>query len=510
MGKLTDANRNIRWIEKFCRIPEGTDVGKPVRLRKWQRDIIRGIYDTPTRRCIISFGRKNAKTTLSAFLCLLHLCGPEARPNSQLYSAAQSRDQAAILFGLAAKIVRMSPDLSQVIVVRDTAKQLFCAEIGTLYKALSAEASTAYGLSPVFVVHDELGQVHGPRSELYEALETASAAHKDPLSIVISTQAPTDSDLLSRLIDDAATNADPEIKLFLYTADRDADPFDEKTIRQANPAFGDFQNAKEVMAEAENARRMPAGEASFRNLILNQRVEVNAPYVSASIWKENGGAPLDDWGDMPVYAGLDLSESRDLTALILATRDGDLLHVKPTFWLPEEGLAERSMKDRVPYDLWREAGFLRTCPGRTVEYEFVAHHMRDVFDRMNVKKVAFDRWNWRHLMPWLDKAGFSADEMENQFEEFGQGFQSMSPALRDLDSVLLNGRMRHGMHPVLGMCAANAVVKTDPANNRKLVKMTSTSRIDGMVALAMAVSVLARDWESDQQSYTLSRGVMVL
>src|SRR5690606_23770718 len=145
------------------------------------------------------------------FLLLLHLCGPEARANSQLFSAAQSRDQASILFALAAKTVRMSPELNSVVTVRDTAKQLFCEELGTLYRALSAEASTAYGLSPVFIVHDELGQVRGPRSELYEALETATGAQDSPLSIVISTQAPNPTDLLSVLIDDAKTGADKRV-----------------------------------------------------------------------------------------------------------------------------------------------------------------------------------------------------------------------------------------------------------------------------------------------------------
>jgi phage terminase large subunit-like protein len=137
------------------------------------------------------FGRKNGKTALAAFLLLLHLCGPEAKPNSQLYSAAQSREQAAVLFNLAAKCVRMSPDLHSVMIIRDTAKELGLPEIGTKYRALSADASTAYGLSPVFTVHDELGQVKGPRSELYEALETASAPTKSRLSVIISTQAPT-------------------------------------------------------------------------------------------------------------------------------------------------------------------------------------------------------------------------------------------------------------------------------------------------------------------------------
>src|SRR5690606_7151748 len=178
----TRGDRNIEWIERFCRIPEGKDVGKPTVLRDWQRAELRKIYDNPagTRRAILSFGRKNAKTTLSAFLLLLHLCGPEARANSQLFSAAQSRDQASILFALAAKTVRMSPELNSVVTVRDTAKQLFCEALGTLYRALSAEASTAYGLSPVFSVHDELGQVRGPCSELYEALETATGAQDSP------------------------------------------------------------------------------------------------------------------------------------------------------------------------------------------------------------------------------------------------------------------------------------------------------------------------------------------
>lgn len=193
-GIETRGGLNIAWIEKHCRIPEGRDVGKPVQLREWQRKEIKRIYDNPhgTRRAILSFGRKNAKTTLSAFLLLLHLCGREHRLNSQLYSSAQSRDQAAILFSLAAKIVRMSPALHGFVGIRDSAKQLYCPELGTIYRALSADATTAYGLSPVFIVHDELGQVKGPRSELYEALETATGAQENPLSLIISTQAPTD------------------------------------------------------------------------------------------------------------------------------------------------------------------------------------------------------------------------------------------------------------------------------------------------------------------------------
>jgi phage terminase large subunit-like protein len=484
--------RNIDWIQTHCRVPEGKLVGKPVKLAKFQQDLIRKVYDTPTRRAIISFGRKNAKTTLSAFLLLLHLVGPEARPNSQLFSAAQSRDQAAILFALAAKTVRLSPELSQYVVIRDTAKQLFCPDLGTLYRALSAEASTAYGLSPVFTVHDELGQVKGPRSELYEALETASAAQDEPLSIVISTQAPTDADLLSVLIDDALTGADPKVKCFLYTAPIEGDPFTEESIRAANPAFDYFMNKTEVLDQAETARRMPSREAQYRNLILNQRVEARNPFVTRAIWEENGAIPADFDGKT-VFGGLDLSSVSDLTALVLVSEDGD---VHPTFWLPEDGLAEKARSDRVPYDVWASQGYLETTPGRAIEYEFIADYLRRVFDTHDVRAIAFDRYNMRFLRPWLERVGFSEDELA-KFVEFGQGFISMSPALRELESRLLSKKLKHGKHPVLTMCAANATTLSDPAGNRKFVKSKQSGRIDGMVALAMAIGVMPNSYEEE-------------
>lgn len=497
----TRGNRNIAWIETHARIPEGKFVGQPVRLSLFQKKVIRGIYDSPTRRAIISFGRKNAKTTLAALLLLLHLCGPEARPNSQLFSAAQSRDQASILFALASKVVRMSPDMSAYVTVRDTAKQLHCGELGTLYRALSAEASTAYGLSPVFVVHDELGQVKGPRSELYEALETASAAQESPLSIVISTQAPTDADLLSVLIDDALAGADPTQKVWLYTAPMDLDPFSEEAIKAANPAFDEFMNQAEVLQQAADAKRMPSRESSYRNLILNQRVEARSPFIARAIWQENGGQP-SDWEGRSVVGGLDLSSVSDLTALVLVSESDDAegFDVHPTFWLPREGLEAKSRNDRVPYDIWARDGYLETTPGAAIEYEFIAQHLRDVFDRCNVQALAFDRYNMRFLRPWLERVGFSEEELE-RFVEFGQGFVSMSPALRELETQLLSRKLRHGNHPVLTMCAANAVTQMDSSGNRKFVKAKATGRIDGMVALAMATASATHVFEEAGVSF---------
>lgn len=489
-AKVKRSTQNIRWIESHCRIPDGKFVGRPVKLTSAQKKWLVAIYDSPTRTFILSMARKNAKTATSAFLLLLHLCGPEATPNSQLYSAAQSRDQASILFGYASKVVRMSPELSEFVHIRESAKVLACPELGTMYRALSADASTAYGLSPVFSVHDELGQVKGPRSELYEAIETASAAHQKPLSIIISTQAPTDADLLSLLIDDALTGADPRIKIALHTAPTDCDPFSDAAIRAANPHFDSFMNKEEVRKQATDAKRLPAQEAGYRNLILNQRVEARSPFVTQSIWRENGARPAKLDGQV-VYGGLDLSSTTDLTALVLVSEEMD---VEPTFWLPEEGLSEKSRSDRVPYDLWRDQGFLQTTPGRSIEYDFIASQLRKVFDRCDVRAIAFDRYNMRFLKPCLERAGFSEPEIE-RFVEFGQGFVSMSPAMRELETQLLRSKLKHGDHPVLEMCAKNATVVLDPAGNRKFVKAKNTGRIDGMVSLTMAIGVMPNEIE---------------
>jgi phage terminase large subunit-like protein len=492
---LKASDRAIAWCEKHLFIPEGRYVGQPMRLAPFMREDFRLIFDNPagTRRAIISRGRKNAKTVETAMLMLLHLCGPQARPNSQLYSAARSRDQAAVLFGLAAKMIRRSPTLSQYLVIRDTAKEIACPELGTIYKALSAEASTAFGLSPAFVAHDELGQVRGPRDELYEALETATAAQENPLSVVISTQAPTDADLLSVLIDDAKAGHDPRTVLRIDTAPDDLDPFSDDALRAANPAFDLFMNRDEVRDMAEQARRMPSRQAEFENYVLNRRVEAQAPFVSRKVWQDCAGPVVNDFAGRAVFGGLDLSQVNDLTARVLVAEVDGVWHVKPTFWLPGDGLAEKARADRVPYDLWARQGWLVPTPGPTVDYDYVADQIAALIDRLDVRKIAFDRWNWRHFKPAMERAGVATEALDEGglFEPMGQGFQSMSPALRDLESALLTRRIAHGAHPVLEMCAVNAVVQADPAGNRKLDKKRSAGRIDGMVALAMAMSVAA-------------------
>ena len=487
--KETRGERNIRWCEENLFLPEGQFVGEPMRLAEFMKEDFRAIYDNPagTRRAIFSRGRKNAKTTECAMIVLLHLCGYEAKI-IRAVQCAQSRDQAAVLFALAAKMIRMSPNLREV-VVKDRVKELVVPELGTKYKALSAEVSTAYGLSPVLTIHDELGQCRGPRSSLYEALETATGAQKNPLTIIISTQAPTDADLLSVLIDDALAGHDPRVVCKLATAPTEADPFIRETIAQANPALELFLNETEVLAMAEDARRMPSREAEFRNLVLNERVEASNPFVTVSVWNACAGQVADFTGQ-PCYAGLDLSEVNDLTAFVIITLIKGKWHVKPTFWLPEENIFERARTDRVPYDQWANEGFLNLVPGNSISYELIAPQIFELCQKYNVKKCAFDRWGFKYLKPWLIEAGFSPPAIEQKFVEFGQGTASMSPALRDLESTIRDRKLVHDNHPILKMCMLNAVVEGNDtgkdSSNRKLSKKKSVGRIDGAVALAMA------------------------
>jgi phage terminase large subunit-like protein len=487
---VTRGQRNAAWIEDYCRIPEGRLVGRPVKLTAHQKRWLRRIYDTPTRTFILSMGRGNAKTAFAAFLLLLHLCGHEALPNSQLFSAAQSRDQAAILFGYAAKCVRLSVDLAAVVVVRETAKQLACPKLGTLYRALSADASTAHGLSPAFVVHDELGRVRGPRSELYEALETAQAKQPRPLSIVISTQAPGDADLLSVLIDDALRGEERERKIELYTAAADLDPFGLKAIKAANPHFGEFMNQGEMLRQAAEAKRLPGAEAAYRNHVLNQRVALEHQWLAPGVWKACGAAPDQAiFADgRTVAAGLDLSQRNDLTACVLAAQDdAGSVHLLPFVFTPERGLPERELRDRAPYTAWVASGHLVAVPGATIDYDFLFQWLRIRLDDLGVRVdvCAFDRWRIVEAKSAAERNGF----VVNTWLEVGQGYQSMSPRVEHFETLLLQQKLRHGAHPLLNMAAASAIVVRDAAGNRKLDKSHTTQRIDPLVAAVMAVGV---------------------
>lgn len=481
---MSRAERVVRFIESYCRTPDGAHVGEPMRLAPFQQQFITDIYDNPhgTRRAYLSIARKNGKTGLIAGLLLAHLVGPEAKLNSQLVSGAMSRDQAALVFGLAAKMVQLSPRLSRVVRIIPSGKRLVGLPLNTEYRALAADGKTAHGLSPILAILDEVGQVRGPQSDFVDAIATSQGAHAEPLLIAISTQAASDADLFSLWLDDAAVSSDPRIVSHVYAAPAECDLMDESAWRAANPALGIFRSADDLREQMTQAKRMPSAENSARNLLLNQRVSTESPFVSPDAWKACAGAVLPFGPDTPVFAGLDLSARTDLTALVLVGRIAGTWHVMPHFWTPERGLLERAKRDRVPYDVWVRQGYLHTTPGASVDYEVVALDIGAIVAGLNLQAVAFDRWRIDLLKKEFEKLG-----AELPLVEWGQGFKDMAPALDALEAELLNGRMAHGGQPVLSMCAANAVVVRDPAGSRKLDKSRATGRIDGMQALAMAM-----------------------
>lgn len=483
----------------MCVVPEGDLVGQPVVLADFQRKFILDVYDNPhgTDTGILSIARKNAKTGTIAFILLAHLVGPEAVKNSRIISGAMSRDQAGEVYNLASKCVMLSEKLSSIIRIVPSSKKLIGLPRNVEYQAISAEAKTAHGKSPVLAILDEVGQIRGPQSDFVDSITTAQGAYKNAMLFYISTQAAHDGDFFSIQIDDALKNKPKKTVCHVYAADSECDVMDKSQWVKANPALGIFRSLEDMKKQAEKAKRMPSFENTFRNLNLNQRVETSTPFVSKAVWQDNGAAALGDLKGAEVYGGLDLSSVSDLTALVLTAKFGEAWDVFPSFWLPGDGLIEKSRSDRVPYDLWHKDEKLLTTPGRAIEYEFIAEHLRGVFDSCNVKAIAFDRYNMKFLRPWLEKVGFSEDELA-KFVEFGQGFISMSPALRELESLLLSKKLRHGNHPVLTMCASNATVLTDPAGNRKFIKGKTTGRIDGMVALAMAVGVMPTTVQSEK------------
>lgn len=497
---LSRAERVISFIEQYCRVPEGPLLGQLIVLDDFQKDFIRRVYDNPhgTTTAHLSMARKNGKTALIACLLLAHLVvDGVAVKNSQIVSGAMSREQASIVFNLAVKIVNLSEDLKAIIHIVPSSKRLIGKPLNVEYKALAAEGRTTHGLSPILAILDEIGQVRGPRSDFVDAIVTAQGAYDDALLIAISTQAANDADLFSVWLDDAATSEDPSIVSVVYEAPADCDLTDPEAWKAANPALGNFRSLRDMESLSLKASRMPSMENMFRNLNLNQRVSTVSPFISRNAWEACSNDP-DLSSCVEFYGGLDLSARTDLTALVIIGKDtAGVWHVRPFFWTPEVGLLDRAKKDRVPYDLWAREGLLQTTPGATVDYSFVATDMADLID-VDLESLAYDRWRMDILQKELDGIGLSLPLVPH-----GQGYKDMTPALDMLEAEILNGRLHHGGHPVLTMCAANAVVNKDPSGNRKLDKAKATGRIDGMVALTMAFGATLKGTTEETKNYSL-------
>jgi len=515
-------NRVIEFIETLT-IPEGMDEGKPFILRPWQKRIIRKIYG-PTkedglrvvRKAIYSVGKKNGKTPLIAAIIICHLIGPESKKNEQMYSAAFEKEQAALTFNYMRKMIEYDEELKELTIIRVATKEIEGRYTGSKYKALSAEAKSKHGISPALLIFDELAQF-GAEREYFDTLVQGFGAHAEPLLLIISTQAADDLAILSQEIDYALKHPENKtVALFLFTAPEQDEKGNDIPLtnvenqRKANPALGDFLNMEDMESLAKMAVEMPSYEPGFRNLRLNQRISATARFMAPGTWKRNGKKQNPDaLFKGRITAGLDLSGKNDLSFLVLDALYENEHNLFSYCWTPLDNIKERQKKDRVDYPLWVKQGYLNGVPGKTINYAYIAMEIADIHALYGIAELRFDRWRIEDLQREFENIGcetYIKDKEEPPTETalclapHGQGYKDMNPAIEAIEDAFTDTKARHGMHPVLTMCVSNAVVQQDPAKNRKFEKHKSTGRIDGTVAMAMAINGAELPEEKKQEA----------
>lgn len=491
------AQRVIDFVELLT-VPSGKGAGKQFRLEDFQKDFIRDIYaewapdwSRRVRRAILSIARKNGKTALIAALVICHLIGPEAVQNGEIYSVANDREQAAQVFKMASQIIRLDPELEIYLKVVDSTKTIACHGNGSFYRAMSAESGTKHGLNPTVWIYDELAQ--SKNRELYDTFDTSQGAQDEPLGIVISTQSNDPLHPLSQLIDDGLSGADPTIVCHLYTVPEETvDIFNPKCWKKANPALGLFRSLDDFEAQASKAYRIAGFENTFRNLYLNQRINIKQTIFTKRQWMScKGDAALVPGED--ILLSLDMSVTKDLSCLgALSLNDG--ARWVPHFWKPEDFIEEHGRRDRVPYDLWLDQGYMEPCAGPVVNPAYIAEKVAWYVENFNVMGLVYDRYKINYLILDLERADVSAQKGPGygvQMIPWGQGWVSMSPALEALENICLLGELVHSDHPVMNWNISNAIVKTGDGGNRKLDKEKAITRIDGAQALAMAAGMRA-------------------
>jgi phage terminase large subunit-like protein len=493
----------IEFIEKLT-IPSGKGQGKPFKLRPFQKRFIKDIYEPRcngkrvVRRAILSLGRKNGKTALTAAIVLVHLVGPAAEPNGEIYSAANDRDQASIVFKFAKQMVELEPDLLRRIEIIQSTKTMLARQTGSIYRAVSAESGTKHGYLPSLVVYDELAQAKN--RDLYDVFDTSFGAREEPLFIAISTQSNDPEHIMSQLIDDGLSKTDPTIVCHLYASDENCDLDDPKQWKKANPALGDFRDRDDLIIAIKKAMRMPSSEPAVRNLFLNQRVAPVATLISRAEWKACAGV-VDFEDREEVYLALDLASTVDLAALVMGSAT-DPCRIRPFFWKPIEHLRDHSNRDfgsgNLRYLEWANAGHLRTSPGKSIDPGVIATTIAELAQRYRVLGVAFDRWRIEDILREFDRIGLRAYKDGDKGDglrlvPWGQGYASMGPSVDALELAILERKLVHPNSPVLNFNISNAVATMDPAGNRKIDKSKARFRIDGAVALAMLMGLRSRD-----------------
>nr|DAL71627.1 MAG TPA: Terminase large subunit [Caudoviricetes sp.] len=510
------ADYAVAFIENLCHT-KGTWAGKPFELIDWQEQIIRDLFGTlkpngyrQFNTAYIEIPKKQGKSELAAAVALLLTCG-DGEERAEVYGCAADRQQAAIVFDVAADMVRMCPALSKRVKILASQKRLIYTPTNSFYQVLSAEAYSKHGFNIHGVVFDELHTQ--PNRKLFDVMTKGSGdARMQPLYFLITT-AGTDTHSICYETHQKAKDIiegrkiDPTFYPVIYGADESDDWTDPKVWKKANPSLDITVGIDKVKAACESAKQNPGEENAFRQLRLNQWVKQAVRWMPMEKWDKCAfSVDEDELEGRVCYGGLDLSSTTDITAFVLVfppLDNEDKYIILPYFWIPEDNLTLRVNRDHVPYDVWERQGYLQTTEGNVVHYGFIEKFIEKLGERFNIREIAFDRWGAVQMVQNLEGMGFTV-------VPFGQGFKDMSPPTKELMKLVLEQKIAHGGHPVLRWNMDNIYIRTDPAGNIKADKEKSTEKIDGAVATIMALDRAIRCGNDHGASVYDERGILFI
>ena len=510
------ADYAVGFIECLCNT-KGTWAGKPFELIDWQEQIIRDIFGTlkpngyrQFNTAYIEIPKKMGKSELTAAVALLLTCG-DGEERAEVYGCAADRQQASIVFEVAADMVRMCPALNKRVKILASQKRIIYQPTNSFYQVLSAEAYSKHGFNIHGVVFDELHTQ--PNRKLFDVMTKGSGdARMQPLYFLITT-AGTDTNSICYETHQKAKDIlegrkiDPTFYPVIYGADESDDWTDPEVWKKANPSLGITVGIDKVQAACESAQQNPREENAFRQLRLNQWVKQAVRWMPMDKWDACAFKVTEESLIGRVcYGGLDLSSTTDITAFVLVfppVDEDDKYIILPYFWIPEDTLELRVRRDHVPYDVWEKQGYLQTTEGNVVHYGYIEKFIENLGEKYNIREIAFDRWGAVQMVQNLEGMGFTV-------VPFGQGFKDMSPPTKELMKLTLEQKIAHGGHPVLRWMMDNIFIRTDPAGNIKADKEKSTEKIDGAVATIMGLDRAIRCGNSNSASVYDERGILFI
>lgn len=482
--------------------------GLPIRLEPWQKFAIGAAFGWKradgTRRfrsVYLEVAKKNGKTLLAAGVALL-LAFFDNEPGAEVYSIATKRDQAKLVWNDGKRMVARSKALARRIA--SYALSLADEPTASFFRPLGRDSGEGeQGINAHGAIVDELHVIED-RDDI-ENIETSMSARRQPLIWKITTAGKRRASVwwdertdAVAVVEGRAT--DDSMLVLIYTLDEGDDPFDEAVWPKSNPNLGVSVNVDFLREQAAKARRSPSKLAAYLQLRMNVPTQQTVKAIDMDVWDANDGRIVDEETGEPEtyeafvervvpegaigYGGLDLASVQDLTADLDVFRDGDgYVSVVCRFYCPEEGIEQRSRHDGVPYDDWVRDGYLVSTPGNVTDYAFVRERRKEVAERNEIREIGFDRWNATQLTTELGQDGATCIAIP-------QTQAGLGPGWREIERLLLEEKLRHGGHPILRWMAENVEVELDAAGNAKPSKAKSSERIDGMVALDMAVARL--------------------